>query len=76
MAELIDVLQQYGQEKVLSPGEVLIRQGSESDGVYYLRTGRLGAYREESDGSYSLSEIEPGKLVGELAAATGWRRRW
>ena len=74
MAELIEVLQQYGQEKVLSPGEILIRQGSESDGVYYLKTGRLGAYREESDGSYSLSEIEPGKLVGELAAATGWPR--
>jgi signal transduction histidine kinase len=74
MTELIEVLQQYGQERVLSPGEVLIRQGSESDGVYYLKTGKLGAYREESDGSYSLSEIEPGKLVGELAAATGWPR--
>jgi signal transduction histidine kinase len=74
MADLIEMLQRYGREQVLAPGEVLIRQGSESDGVYYLKTGRLGAYREESDGSYSLSEIEPGKLVGELAAATGWPR--
>jgi signal transduction histidine kinase len=74
MSDLSKVLQKYGHDKALAAGEVLIRQGSESDGVYYLKSGRLGAYREEPDGSYSLSEIEPGKLVGELAAATGWPR--
>jgi signal transduction histidine kinase len=66
-----EVLEQWGKEAQLVPGEVLIRQGSESDGAYYLKRGRLGVYREEQDGTYFLSEIAPGEMVGELGAATG-----
>ena len=71
MKNLEEVLGQWGREKQLVPDEVLIRQGAESDGAYYLKQGRLGVYREEQDGTYLLGEIAPGEMVGELGAATG-----
>lgn len=71
MGNLDEILQQCGTERQLSQGEVLIRQGTVSDGVYYLKSGRLGVYREEPDGPYLLTEIVPGETVGELGAATG-----
>jgi len=74
MSNLLDILRRYGREEHLSPGQVLFRQGSESHGVYYLRRGRLGAYREEQGEFFLLSEIVPGELVGELGATTGWVR--
>lgn len=74
MKNLDEILQQYGRERTLAPGEVLLYQGAVSDGVYYLRSGRLGVYKEEGDASYFFSEVEPGDLVGELGAATGWSR--
>ncbi|MBN1977977.1 MAG: cyclic nucleotide-binding domain-containing protein [Anaerolineae bacterium] len=74
MAGLDEILQKYGREKRLSPDDVLIRQGAVSDGVYYLKSGRLGAYKEEQGSFYPLSEILPGRLVGELGSTTGWAR--
>jgi len=74
MKNLDEILQQYGKEKKLSPGEVLFRQGSVSDGVYYLKWGGLGVYRDEEDASYLLSVIAPGEMVGELGATTGRSR--
>jgi len=68
------LLEQHGQRRWLSPGEVLIGQGAPSDGIYYLQQGRLGVYREEQDGLFLLSEVLPGELVGELGAVTGWQR--
>lgn len=53
---------------------MLIGQGSPSDGIYYLQYGRLGVYREEQDGSFLLSEVLPGEMVGELGAVTGRQR--
>ncbi|HDQ73634.1 MAG TPA: cyclic nucleotide-binding domain-containing protein [Chloroflexi bacterium] len=78
MAESVEILQQiikqYGQKRELSPGDVLIRQGAMSDGVYYLKTGLLGVYREEDGQLFQLSSIEPGTTVGELGAITGRAR--
>jgi signal transduction histidine kinase len=74
MAGLDEVLEKYGREKRLSPGDVLIRQGTPSDGVYYLKSGRLGAYKEEEGKAYPLSIVSPGRLVGELGSTTGWAR--
>lgn len=71
MGNLEEILQQYGKERRLSPGEVLFHQGSVSDGVYYLKQGSLGVYRDEQDASYLLSVIGPGQMVGELGATTG-----
>jgi signal transduction histidine kinase len=74
MEKLLEALKQYGKERELGPGEVLIRQGSVSDGVYYLKRGRLGVYREDRSQLYCLSEVTPGEMVGELGAATGRSR--
>jgi signal transduction histidine kinase len=74
MANLDEILQKYGREKKLSPGDVLIRRGAVSDGVYYLKSGRLGAYKKEQGRSYPLSVVSPGRLVGELGSTTGWAR--
>lgn len=71
MANLDTILRQLGKEKKLSQGEVLICQGVESDGIYYLKWGLLGVYREEGHSPYLLSEITPGEMVGELGATTG-----
>jgi signal transduction histidine kinase len=74
MANLVEILQRYGKERRLAPGEVLCRQGAVSDGIYYLKSGRLGVYKEEHGATYLLSEVRPGDLVGELGSATGWPR--
>jgi signal transduction histidine kinase len=74
MADLDEILQKYGREKRLSPDDVLIHQGAVSDGVYYLKSGKLGTYKEEQGSFYPLSEILPGRLVGELGSTIGWTR--
>jgi signal transduction histidine kinase len=74
MGKFVEILQQYGKERELAPGEVLIRQGSASDGVYYLKSGGLGVYREERDDSYLLTVVAPGEMVGELGASSGQPR--
>ena len=74
MTDQTETLRQLGREIELAPGEVLCRQDSTSDGLYYLERGRLGVYKEEQDDTYLLSEIVPGGLVGEVGAATGWLR--
>ena len=74
MKNLVEILKQYGKERELSQGEVLIRQGAVSDGMYYLKSGWLGVYREEQDDRYLLSAIAPGEMVGEVGASTGRSR--
>ncbi len=72
---LHQIIEQYGQERKLSAGEILLRQGAMSDGVYYLKAGRLGVYHEDEDGQlFQLSLIEPGMTVGEMGAITGRAR--
>ena len=74
MENFVELLHRYGKEKEFSQGEELCRQGAPSDGAYYLESGRLGVYRVEQDTVYSLSEILPGELAGEIGATTGWSR--
>lgn len=69
-----EILERYGEVRRLSPGEVLCRQSEVSDGVYYLKSGWLGVYREEGEDAYLLSIVGPGEVVGELGATTGRRR--
>jgi signal transduction histidine kinase len=74
MVAFTALLERHGTEHELAPGEVLFHQGAESDGIYYLKQGCLGVYREEQDEAYLLSTIQPGGIVGELGSATGWAR--
>ncbi len=51
----------------LAPGEVLFRQGDQSDVVYLLREGEIEILREHADGSDELIRVmAPGSYFGEL----------
>jgi len=74
MENLVDILKQYGKEREIDQGTVLIRQGTSSDGMYYLKSGWLGVYREEREDFFLLSIVAPGEMVGEIGASTGRSR--
>ena len=56
-------------------GEVIFREGDESDTCYIVRRGRARAIREHSDGrSITLANFGPGDIFGELAMFDAERR--
>jgi CRP/FNR family transcriptional regulator len=56
-------------------GEVVFREGDESDTCYIVRTGHARAIREHSDGrSIALAQFGPGDIFGELAMFDSERR--
>ena len=56
-------------------GEVVFREGDESDTCYIVRSGRARAVREHSDGrTITLSNFGPGDIFGELAMFDDERR--
>jgi CRP/FNR family transcriptional regulator len=56
-------------------GEVVFREGDESDTCYIVRTGRTRAIREHPDGrSITLAQFGPGEIFGELAMFDDERR--
>ena len=56
-------------------GEVVFREGDESDTCYVIRTGHARATREHSDGrSITLANFGPGDFFGELAMFDDERR--
>lgn len=56
-------------------GEVVFREGDESDTCYIVRSGHARAVREHSDGrSITLATFGPGDIFGELAMFDDERR--
>jgi CRP/FNR family transcriptional regulator len=56
-------------------GEVVFREGDESDTCYVVRSGHARAIREHSDGrSITLANFGPGDIFGELAMFDSERR--
>jgi CRP-like cAMP-binding protein len=56
-------------------GEVVFREGDESDTCYVVRTGQARAIRAHSDGrSITLANFGPGDIFGELAMFDNERR--
>jgi CRP/FNR family transcriptional regulator len=56
-------------------GEVIFREGDESDTCYVVRAGHARATREHSDGrSITLANFGPGDIFGELAMFDAERR--
>jgi CRP-like cAMP-binding protein len=50
------------------PGEVVFREGDESDTCYVVKTGHARAIREHADGrTITLANFGPGDIFGELA---------
>ncbi len=57
------------------PGQVVFREGDQSDTCYIVRSGRARAMREHSDGSViTLATFGPGDIFGELAMFEDERR--
>jgi CRP/FNR family transcriptional regulator len=56
-------------------GEVVFREGDESNSCYIVRSGRARAVREHPDGrSITLANFGPGEIFGELAMFDNERR--
>ena len=56
-------------------GEVVFREGDESNTCYIVRSGRARAIREHTDGrSITLANFGPGDIFGELAMFDNERR--
>lgn len=53
--------------RILSEGDVLIRQGDKADNVYLLQKGRLRAVQQAQNSEKLLGDIAPGEFVGEMA---------
>ncbi len=57
------------------PGQVVFREGDQSDTCYIVRSGRARAMREHSDGRViTLATFGPGDIFGELAMFEDERR--
>ena len=57
------------------PGQVVFREGDESDTCYIVRSGRARAVREHSGGrTLTLATFGPGEFFGELALFEDERR--
>ncbi len=58
----------------LRPGDVLMQQGHESDGAFFLQAGALQVYAETRYGPVSLAMVEAPRLIGEIGAVAGLAR--
>ena len=59
------------KKNCLSKGAVLIREGTTDRSVYLLVSGRMLAWTEHNGKKYSIGEIRPGDVVGELGFLDG-----
>jgi phosphoserine phosphatase RsbU/P len=58
----------------LQPGDVLLHQGHESDGAFFLQKGALQVYAETRYGPVPLATVEAPRLIGEIGAVAGLAR--
>jgi CRP-like cAMP-binding protein len=56
------------------PGDVLVRQGEASDGVYLIGSGSLQVTASNEQGATFLSLVNAGQVLGELGALDGQPR--
>jgi len=52
-------------------GTVILYQGKHSDGVYFLRSGRLAVRVQRPEGRETVAYLQPGAVFGELSFITG-----
>jgi NTE family protein/lysophospholipid hydrolase len=68
-------LAKMAEQIVLRGGDVLFRQGDQSDAIYVVINGRLDVVKRAQNGKAELvNEIGPGESVGELGLVTDQRR--
>lgn len=57
--------------RFLAPGDVLLHEGDKAEYVYFVKKGRLRAYRVNQGKEVDLGSIEYGEFVGEMAYING-----
>lgn len=62
-----DAIGQFLTVVMLTPGEVLFRQGSSGRDLYLVSRGQLRADHEEAGERVTVGLIGPGEVVGEMA---------
>jgi predicted acylesterase/phospholipase RssA/CRP-like cAMP-binding protein len=73
--EVLDDLIRNCDEVTLPAGEVLFRQGDESDALYIVSTGRLVvSLQQEGKQPFVIYEAARGQMVGEMGLLTGETR--
>jgi SulP family sulfate permease len=70
IARLIEFLEQVKFQQ----GEILIRQGDQSDDLYFIEWGRVSVYLELDGRQVRLRTLSPGTVVGELGLYLGTAR--
>jgi hypothetical protein len=53
------------REKVLAPGEVLLKQGVENDALFFIDDGELNLVFQKNGEEHTIKSLEPGEVVGE-----------
>jgi CRP-like cAMP-binding protein len=68
--EFEEFIRTQGRPMCLAVGDHIFRQGDEDQSVYFLQEGLLKAYYLSEEGKENIkSFIQPGELIGSLAAA-------
>lgn len=68
----IDTFLDYLQERVVAPGDYVIRQGEESQELFFLVEGEMEAILESGeDEAVRLRTMRPGAVFGEIALYLG-----
>jgi CRP/FNR family transcriptional regulator len=74
-AEDLERIAQLAVPRTFGPGQVVFREGDASDTCYVVRSGRVRAVREHSDGrTITLATFGSGDIFGELAMFEDERR--
>ncbi len=69
-AERRGIVERFRMKQVL-PGEVLIREGQQSDGLYVVLHGAVRVAKKAADGSeVELARLKEGELFGEMSLLT------
>ena len=56
-----------GDEIKLEPEQYLMREGEESNEMYFLKSGTMAVYKRKGDSEQQIGTIYSGELVGEMS---------
>ncbi len=68
-------LAERSSTRLFSAGEVIVRQGEESDELFIIVKGEVAVVLESASESYEVTRLGRGKFFGEMALVTGEKRK-
>lgn len=61
--------------RLFSPGEVIVKQGDDSQELFIIQRGEVVIVLENSESSTEVTRLQEGEFFGEMALVTGERRK-